>query len=111
LAEIEDFATHIAYLDSGRLQVSEEMASLNARFREVALTFDVPAAVPPNLPANWHQTSASGSVVRFVDSAFNPESIRGEIAQRFGPVSDVTFSRVSLRAIFLVLAKGSRRPS
>ena len=35
LAEIETFASHIGYLDRGRLQFSEEMTSLVARFREM----------------------------------------------------------------------------
>ena len=35
LGEIESFASHIGYLDRGRLQFSEEMSSLTARFREV----------------------------------------------------------------------------
>src|ERR1035441_6429198 len=39
LAEIESFASHIGYLERGRLQFSEELESLSARFREVALTF------------------------------------------------------------------------
>jgi len=111
LAEIEGFATHVAYLDCGRLQLTEEMSSLSARFRDVELTFDVPAAVPPNLPKNWQQISVSGSVVRFVDSAFNAETIHMEIAQRFGPAKNSVFSVMSLRAIFLALAKGNRRPS
>jgi ABC-2 type transport system ATP-binding protein len=111
LAEIEGFATHIAYLDCGRLLLSEEMSSLSARFRDVELTLDGSAAVPSNVPTNWHHISASGSVVRFVDSAFNQETIQAEISQRIGPVKNVTFSPMSLRAIFLALAKGSRRAS
>jgi ABC-2 type transport system ATP-binding protein len=111
LAEIEGFATHIAYLDCGRLLLSEEMSSLSARFRDVELTLDGPAAVPSNVPTNWHHIGASGSVVRFVDSAFNQETIQAEVSQRFGPVKNVTFSQMSLRAIFLALAKGSRRAS
>ena len=111
LAEIEGFATHIAYLDCGRLLLSEEMPSLSARFRDVELTLDGSAAVPSNVPTNWHHINASGSVVRFVDSAFNQETIQAEISERFGAVKNVTFSQMSLRAIFLALAKGSRRAS
>jgi ABC-2 type transport system ATP-binding protein len=111
LAEIEGFATHIAFLDSGRLLLSEEMASLSARFREVELTLDAPAAVPLNLPSTWHQFSTSDSAARFIDSAFLEESIRAEITQRFGPVRKATFSPMSLRAIFLAIAKSGRRPS
>jgi ABC-2 type transport system ATP-binding protein len=38
LAEIENFASHIGYLDQGRLQFSEKMSSLAARFREIEIT-------------------------------------------------------------------------
>ena len=111
LAEIECFATHVAYLDSGRLRLSEEMASLSARFREVELTFNAPPAVPPDLPPNWLQVSASDSVIRFVDEAFNEESLRAEISRRYGPVRNATFVPMTLRTIFLALAKSTRRPS
>jgi ABC-2 type transport system ATP-binding protein len=111
LAEIEGFATHIAYLESGRLRLSEEMASLTARFREVELTFDAPAVVPAGLPATWLQLVASDSVIRFVDSAFHEPSLQAEIGQRFGPVRSTTSAPMSLRTIFLALARTGRRSS
>ena len=42
LAEVESFATHVGYLETGRLRFSEEMASLSARFREVELILEIP---------------------------------------------------------------------
>jgi ABC-2 type transport system ATP-binding protein len=111
LAEIEGFATHLAYLDSGRLRLSEEMPSLNARFREVEVIFDAPAAIPPNLPANWIQVTAADQTVRFVDESFDQKSADAAIAQHFSPVRSVTFTPMSLRSIFLALAKTGRRPA
>jgi ABC-2 type transport system ATP-binding protein len=111
LAEVEGFATHVAFLDSGRLRLSEDMPSLSARFREVQLTFAAPVAFPSNLPATWLQMSASDSVIRFVDSAFNQETTPAEVARRFGPVRNVTFAPMTLRAIFLAIAKSSRSSS
>jgi ABC-2 type transport system ATP-binding protein len=111
LAEIEGFATHLAYLDSGRLRLSEEMSSLHARFREVEVTFDAPAAIPTNLPPNWIQVIAAGQSVRFVDDSFNQESAGAAVSQLFGPIRGVTFTPMSLRSIFLTLAKTSRRPA
>lgn len=111
LAEIEGFATHIAYLDSGSLRFSEEMASLSARFREVELTFDAPPAIPKDLPANWLQASAADSVVRFVDSAFNQDKLEAEIAQRFGQARKAEYKPMSLRAVFIATAKSSQRVS
>src|SRR5580700_2446798 len=51
LAEIESFASHIGYLDRGRLQLSEEMTSLTARFREIEITLPTLPAIPANWPA------------------------------------------------------------
>lgn len=105
LAEVEGFATHVAFLDAGRLRLSEEMASLTARFREVALTFDSPIANPVGLPANWLQFSFTGSIVKFVDDTFQKETLESDIVSRFGAPSSASFTPMSLRAIFLVLAK------
>lgn len=111
LAEIEGFATHLAYLDSGSLRFSEDMASLNARFREVELTFDAPTTVPPDLPANWLQLTATDCVLRFVDEAFNQENLEAEIARRFGQVRKADYKPMSLRAVFLATAKSNQRVS
>src|SRR5207249_4262396 len=37
LSEVESFASHIGYLDRGRLQFSEEMTSLVDRFRAIEI--------------------------------------------------------------------------
>jgi ABC-2 type transport system ATP-binding protein len=109
LAEIESFATHVAFLDSGRLRLSEEMSSLSGRFREVELTFEAPPTIPSNLPANWLQASVSGQTIRFVDDSFQQESAHAEIARCFGTVQNATFAPMSLRAIFLAVAKTNRK--
>jgi ABC-2 type transport system ATP-binding protein len=111
LAEIEGFATHVAFLDSGRLRLAEEMSSLSARFREVELAFDAPVAVPTPLPPNWLQFTASDSTIRFVDDAFNEETLRAAISRHFGPARNATFAPMTLRTIFLAIAKSSRNPS
>jgi ABC-2 type transport system ATP-binding protein len=111
LAEIEGFATHVMFLESGRLQLAEDMSSLLARFREIEVTFDAPATIPGELPPSWMQVSASDSHIRFVDSAFRPDNTPAEIARCFGPVQTATFTPMTLRMIFLALAKNSRKPS
>ncbi|HEX4544197.1 MAG TPA: ABC transporter ATP-binding protein [Candidatus Acidoferrum sp.] len=111
LAEIEGFATHMAYLDSGSLRLSEEMASLDARFREVELTFDVPPSVPQDLPATWLQPFAKDCVFRFVDAAFSRERLEAEVTRQFGPVRNAEYKPMSLRAVFLAMAKSNQRAS
>jgi ABC-2 type transport system ATP-binding protein len=108
LAEIESFASHVGYLDQGRLKFSEEMTALAARFREVELTLESPAAVPEKLPATWMQASASASAVQFIESRFDQERTSAEIRQVFGEPRNMAFTPMSLRSIFLAMARTGR---
>jgi ABC-2 type transport system ATP-binding protein len=108
LAEIENLASHIGYLDRGCLRLSEEMTTLAERFREVELTFDQPPLSPEPLPGTWMQVSTSASVLRFVETHFNEERTTADIRRSFGDVRNVTFTPMSLRSIFLAMAKAGR---
>jgi len=108
LAEIESFASHVGYLEEGRLLFSEELASLIERFRDVELTFDVPPALPPKAPENWLQLGASSALVRFTDCRFDADRTGAEIRRLFGEPRNITFSPMSLRSIFLAMAKSRR---
>jgi ABC-2 type transport system ATP-binding protein len=108
LAEVETFASHVGYLEQGRLRFSDEMATLTERFREVELTFDLPPTLPEKLPDSWMQIDASGAVVRFIESRFEEERTRAEIRKLFGSVRNTTFTPLSLRSIFLAMAKAGR---
>ena len=107
LAEIESFASHVGYLESGKLLFSEDMTSLSTRFREIELTRDSDGPLPSPLPANWLQPKTSGAIVRFVDSRFDEQKIPSEIQRLFGTVKDVQYRALSLRAIFLAMARKS----
>lgn len=108
LGEIETFASHVAYLEEGKLRFAEELSSLAERFRDVEATFDAPPALPQHRPENWMQLSSSGPVVRFTDSRFDADRTRAEIGRIFGEPRNVTFSPMSLRSIFLAMAKSGR---
>jgi len=108
LAEIETFASHVAYIEEGKLRFAEELSSLANRFREVELTFDSPSVVPQTKPENWLQLTASAAVVRFTDSRFDSERLTADIRTVFGQPRNVTFSPMSLRSIFLAMAKSGR---
>lgn len=107
LAEIESFASNVGYLESGRLLFSEDMASLATRFREVELTRETEQPLPSPLPETWLQAKSAGAVVRFVDSCFDEQKTAADIQRIFGNVNDVQFRPLSLRAIFLAIARKS----
>jgi ABC-2 type transport system ATP-binding protein len=107
LAEIESFASHIGFLDQGKLRFSEEMSTLMDRFQEVEVTVDSSASLPAALPPTWLQPKSSAGVVRFVETSFDRERTSSEIATHFGAVRDISFQPMTLRAIFLAMAKSS----
>ena len=110
LAEIESFASHIGYLDRGRLQFSEQMTSLTQRFREIEITIEHQFRVPEfNWPASWLNVEHAGSLVRFVDTQFEQNRTIAEVGQLFTNVKQVAVRAMPLRSIFVTLAKASRK--
>jgi ABC-2 type transport system ATP-binding protein len=107
LGEIESFASHIGYLDRGRLQLSEEMTSLTARFREVEVIVDSPPLLPLDRPwpAHWLRPETSPALVRFVETHFDAQRTTDEIRRLFGEVRNISALPMSLRAIFVTLAR------
>ena len=111
LGEIESFATHLTYLDSGRLRLSEDVPSIRGRFREVEVTLDAPASIPENLPSHWLLVAASGTTLKFIDSAFQQDTLQSEILHRFGAIQHAAFNPMTIRDIFLSVAKSAHKPS
>ncbi len=111
LAEVETFVSHVGYLELGELRCSEELSSLTGRFREVELTFAMPPALPSVVPKSWLQISSSAAVVRFIESHFDPEKTDEQIRTLLGTAQNVTFTPMSLRSIFLAMAKTAREPA
>lgn len=105
LAEIESFASHVGYLEEGKLLFSEDLTALSARFREVEVTLDSVRTLPSPLPPSWRQPQTSGPVLRFVESQFDSEKTAAEIKRVFSETKDVSFRPMGLRAIFLSMAK------
>ncbi len=105
LAEVESFASHVGYLEQGSLRFSEEMADLTARFREVEVTFAVPPELPTHWPETWLHGDTSAALVRFVDSQFDQERTSRQVRALFRDVRNISFNPMSLRSIFVALAK------
>ena len=110
LSEIESFASHIGYLDRGRLQFSEDMQSLTERFREVEITVGEAVRMPASgWPPSWLNPQHSGPLVRFVETQFERERTMAELRQVFQDVKQVAITAMPLRSIFVTLAKASRK--
>lgn len=109
LAEIESFASHVGYIDQGRLKFTEEMSALLARFREMELTLEAPAQIPADWPAHWLNPERAGVVVRFTDSRYKREQTEAEIRRMFAGTRNIEARSAPLRSIFVALAKSSKQ--
>ena len=92
LAEIENFASHVGYIEEGRLRFTEEMGTLADRFRQVELTFEAPPPLPADWPAAWMRPETSAAVIQ----------------RLFPQARNVAFHAMSLREIFVALALAGR---
>jgi len=108
LAEIESFATHVAFLHQGKLLFAEPMDTLTARFREVTVTLAPSGAPAPlNLPASWLLPESTASFFRFVHSDAETGPLEEQIRAVLPNATDIQAEPMTLRTIFLALVKSS----
>jgi len=111
LTELEGVATHVAFLDRGKLLFQESMSELNDRLREVHVTLDRQARAPARLRKEWLDFRTSGNVASFVDTAYSGDRLAADIAAAFGSVRGIDAQPIGLREIFKTLARATRDES
>jgi len=75
----------------------------------VELTFETPPPLPNAAPDSWMHLSSSAAVVRFIESRFEQDKTNAQIRSVLGQTRNTTFNPMSLRAIFLAMAKAGRQ--
>jgi ABC-2 type transport system ATP-binding protein len=106
--EVERLADDVGFLSGGRLLIHESADALRARFRRVEI---VGTALEGMGQDGWLEVQRpAGNVLRFVHSAFEGPESEGQLAARF-PGASVACRSMSLREIFLVLARQQRSPA
>jgi ABC-2 type transport system ATP-binding protein len=107
LSELESVVSHLAYIEQGRLLFSEELATVQARFREIEIIG--PAEMPASWPAGWFPPASSGAVTRFVVSTFAEDQTPQQIGSFFPNCRAWEARPMSLRAIFTSVASAQGR--
>jgi ABC-2 type transport system ATP-binding protein len=109
LSEIENFTTHVAFMQNGRLLLQEAIDDLRLRFREVSVTLSATREPAQPLPGEWLLPEWQGHRLRFVASNYQDDaSLAAELAQRFGAVR-VECEGMPLRAIANALMQARKR--
>lgn len=110
LAEIENFTSHIAFMDKGRLYFQESIESLRARFRDVSVTLSAQRDIPRDCPDSWLSAMISGHSLRFIESQFQDQNtLYQQLTRFFGAVQFET-EPMNLREISKVLIREARLP-
>ena len=110
LSEIESITTHVCFIDQGRMLFQESMADLGARSREITLTLEQAASIPPAalVPEGWLHLRATGNVLRFVHTRYSEQGLATQIATLFQGVKHVEAQSMALRSIFTALARAAQ---
>ena len=108
LADIEDVATDVAFLDNGALLFQESMSDLTGRVRRVQIVLSQEATEPLQVPPSWLEVRAMGNVLTFVETQFSEDELGARIAAAITKVRSVDVRPMPLRSIFTVLARNAQ---
>jgi ABC-2 type transport system ATP-binding protein len=108
LGEIDGVATHVAFLDEGKLLFEESMTDLTGRFREVRVTTEREPNPPDRVPPHWLDVRITGNVLSYVDTHFSDDGLDERIDSLVGGVRHIDAQPMGLRSIFTTLARAAR---
>ncbi|MEK7951585.1 ABC transporter ATP-binding protein [Luteolibacter soli] len=110
IEEVERFADRVAIINAGRIDLQEDVETLRERFRSVELWFDEEPVLPlkGTLPETWLNPQVNGRTVVFSDTNYDEASSRAMLARFFPDSRRQEVRRMTLREIFVVLARSYR---
>lgn len=106
--EVEHFADRVAIIAQGRIDLAEDVTELQSRFQQIDLIMDQEMDIPNKLPDQWLHTQASGRAIRLIDSQYSEEHTNDLLRQYFPQARQHETHAMSLREIFIALAKTYR---
>ena len=106
--EVERLADWVGIINGGSLKLSESAADLQARFRRIECVVPEASRLPASLPASWLVPETAGHTVRLVESHYEPHASEAQLASVLPGASQITACPMSLRDIFVALARTFR---
>jgi len=107
--EVERLADWVGIIDKGTLMVNEKIEHLQRRFRRVELTLAEPLSGTVSFPKEWLSPEQKGRAIRFVDTQYQEGAGEQHIRSLLPACTDIVMQGMSLREIFVVLAKQFRQ--
>ena len=106
--EVERLADWVGIMKEGELQLCEPVSSLQGRFRKVEATLPSESGDIGQVPESWLLVERAGHRLSFVESRFSNGNTELELRRRVPGCEQVDTNPMSLREIFLSLARTYR---
>ena len=106
--EVERLADWVGIMKEGELQLCEPVSSLQGRFRKVEATLPSESGDIGQVPESWLLVERAGHRLSFVESRFSNGNTELELRRRVPGCEQVDTNPMSLREIFLALARTYR---
>ena len=104
LAEIDSFATHVGFMDEGKFRFSGPISEVRQRFRRVEALSEAAITAPSTKPDQWLQFSIEGNRAHWIETEWDESASVRRATEALGSVN-ITSSPLTLREVFLILAK------
>ncbi len=106
--EVERLADWVGVINNGRIQLAESTASLQTRFRRVECVIPDGTRLPASPPKSWLKPEVTDHGACVVETAYEAEISERRMADAFPGASAIAASEMSLREVFLALARNFR---
>lgn len=108
IEEVERVADRVILLGDGRVRLEDDADALRERFRLVDVTTAEEIRAASALPSGWVDYQPRGRGASLVDTAFDEDASRARCAELFPGMTRYEARRMSLREIFVAMAKHER---
>jgi ABC-2 type transport system ATP-binding protein len=106
--EVERLADWVGVINGGALQLSEPTAQLQARFRRLQCVLPDQTARPTQCPVSWLLPEISAHAASVIESRYETGASEARLLQSFPGATDLAVSELTLREVFLALARTYR---
>jgi ABC-2 type transport system ATP-binding protein len=106
--EVERLADWVGVINGGAMQLAESTADLQGRFRLIEGIVPAGSSLPKVLPGTWLVPELNPHSVRVVETRYEAGVSERRLAEVLPGTTEVSSSEMTLREIFLVLARTFR---
>jgi len=106
--EVERLADWVGIMKEGELQLCEPVSSLQGRFRKIDAVLSTDGNGVGQVPESWLLMERAGHRLSFIESQYLEGNTERELQQRLPGCKQIDATPLSLREIFLTLARTYR---